>query len=542
MAGKPSLVTSVSPLADVVGDQTRMDYMRAQVRVGVVKAVAANLLTVTTAGADVADIPYLSSYKATVGDVVNILVQKYQWLVLGKSGVYDGSGGGTPGPPGPAGPTGPQGPTGTAATATAGQTTTTAPGTNATVTNVGSTSSAVFDFAIPRGATGTQGAAGVQGPKGDPGATGPQGPIGNTGPTGPQGAQGVQGPTGAAGSPGGVWYSSTATRTNEVVNPALAVNVANWAVGSGLISLAWDAGAGGRAKVTVVTQLGGLDLLAYEANAKPYTIGDRVAGRATLTNAASAARAFRVSIAAYAANGANVGPVQFGPVVTVPAGGSAEVTVDGVSLDAISGVVSYRLLIYESGGMLVGEIAYFDNVLTEKVAAVGTPVGAYFDGSSPGAHWNGTANASSSTVLATPTPASVPNPHAGDMFLYGNSGDVHRYTGSAWGYDSNIRGPQGPQGNVGLTGPPGPTAVSSDAGNLARLGTDNLTFVPQGSAQDPDVMRGAVVPEGAVTAPPGTIYLQKGATGALWVKETGSGNTGWGRVVTTAATWGELLT
>lgn len=334
MAGKPSLVTSISPLADVVGDQTRMDYMRAQVRVGVVKAVAANLLTVTTAGADVADIPYLSSYKATVGDVVNILVQKYQWLVLGKSGVYDGSGGGTPGPPGPAGPTGPQGPTGTAATAAAGQTTTTAPGTNATVTNVGSTSSAVFDFAIPSGATGVQGAAGAQGPKGDPGAqgaTGPQGPIGNTGPQGNVGAQGPKGDTGTTGAQG------------------------------------------------------------------PQ---------------------------------GNVG-------LTGPQGPKGD----------------------------------------------------------PGAQ--------------------------------GTQGNV---------------GPQGPQGNVGVTGPPGPTAVSANAGNLARLGTDSLIFVPQGSAQDPDVMRGAVAPEGAVTAPPGTIYLQKGATGALWVKETGSGNTGWGRVVTTAATWGELLT
>jgi hypothetical protein len=50
------------------------------------------------------------------------------------------------------------------------------------------------------------------------------------------------------------------------------------------------------------------------------------------------------------------------------------------------------------------------------------------------------------------------------------------------------QGPAGPQGDAGqagpagadgATGPPGPTAISADAGNLAALGTDGLTFVPQ---------------------------------------------------------------
>lgn len=30
----------------------------------------------------------------------------------------------------------------------------------------------------------------------------------------------------------------------------------------------------------------------------------------------------------------------------------------------------------------------------------------------------------------------------------------------------------------GAQGPPGPTAISADANNAARLGSDNLTFVP----------------------------------------------------------------
>jgi hypothetical protein len=55
---------------------------------------------------------------------------------------------------------GPKGDDGAAATVTVGTTTTSAAGTSASVTNSGTTSAAVFDFTIPRGATGSTGAAG----------------------------------------------------------------------------------------------------------------------------------------------------------------------------------------------------------------------------------------------------------------------------------------------------------------------------------------------------------------------------------------------
>jgi hypothetical protein len=73
---------------------------------------------------------------------------------------------------GPTGATGAQGIPGNAATIAAGTTTTGAPGTSAAVTNVGTSSAAVFDFAIPRGdvgATGPTGATGAQGIPGIPG-------------------------------------------------------------------------------------------------------------------------------------------------------------------------------------------------------------------------------------------------------------------------------------------------------------------------------------------------------------------------------------
>ena len=63
---------------------------------------------------------------------------------------------------GPTGPTGPQGP----ATIEVGTTITTEPGTDASVTNVGSNENIILDFSIPTGATGDIG------PTGPTGATG----------------------------------------------------------------------------------------------------------------------------------------------------------------------------------------------------------------------------------------------------------------------------------------------------------------------------------------------------------------------------------
>ena len=103
---------------------------------------------------------------------------------------------GCTGPVGPAGPWGPQGPkgdtgntgptgptgaAGTPATVTIGTVSTGAPGTNASVTNSGSDSNAVFNFVIPAGAPGPQGPVGADGPQGPKGADGPQGPKGDTG-------------------------------------------------------------------------------------------------------------------------------------------------------------------------------------------------------------------------------------------------------------------------------------------------------------------------------------------------------------------------
>ena len=126
---------------------------------------------------------------------------------------------GPQGPTGLTGPTGPQGPTGAtgaAATIAVGTTTTGEPGTDASVTNVGTSGAAVFNFVIPKGEkgdTGSQGPAGQDGQDGmgtitigttTTGAAGTQASVTNSGtaqdailnftiPAGADGADGADG-------------------------------------------------------------------------------------------------------------------------------------------------------------------------------------------------------------------------------------------------------------------------------------------------------------------------------------------------------------
>ena len=94
---------------------------------------------------------------------------------------------------------------GTAGTITIGTVTTGAPGSSATITNVGTAENAILNFVIPRGDVGATGATGPTGATGATGAAGPTGatgPQGATGPAGPQGATGPAGPQGVQGDPG----------------------------------------------------------------------------------------------------------------------------------------------------------------------------------------------------------------------------------------------------------------------------------------------------------------------------------------------------
>ncbi len=115
---------------------------------------------------------------------------------------------------GPTGPTGPQGP----ASIAVGVTTTTDPGTNASVTNIGTDDNVILNFNIPRGETGPIG------PQGIPGTEGPTGPAG---PQGLQGLQGIQGPTGPTGPAGPTTIETYGRKYNTSTdNISLETNIA----------------------------------------------------------------------------------------------------------------------------------------------------------------------------------------------------------------------------------------------------------------------------------------------------------------------------
>ena len=144
------------------------------------------------------------------------------------------------------GPKGEKGDTGTAATITVGSTSTGAPGTSASVTNTGSASAAVLDFVIPKGDKGDTGDTGATGSPGaaatvtvgttTTGNPGTNASVTNSGtssaavlnftiPRGAKGEQGIQGPAGDPGTPGSA--ATIAVGTTQTGNPGTSANVVN---------------------------------------------------------------------------------------------------------------------------------------------------------------------------------------------------------------------------------------------------------------------------------------------------------------------------
>lgn len=106
-------------------------------------------------------VPAASTVKTSHGDRVTVLMKNHSLTVTGNLTAPATDGGG-----------GSSGEAGTAATIEVGTVTTGEAGSSATVTNVGTTSAAIFDFVIPRGDKGEKGDTGPQGPQGEKGDTG----------------------------------------------------------------------------------------------------------------------------------------------------------------------------------------------------------------------------------------------------------------------------------------------------------------------------------------------------------------------------------
>ena len=198
------------------------------------------------------DLFVIPSHNILIGESDGVFVGGDQDLLSESESIV-----GPPGPQGPPGQDGRDGVDGQSATVTVGETTTTAPGTDAIVTNVGDNLNAVLNFSIPRGAVGETGPAGEDGTDGVDGtdgfspiatvtqteygasisitdangtttadvvngSEGPQGPTGPQGPQGPQGEQGIQGETGPQGpqGPTGATGATGATGPQGPAGPA----------------------------------------------------------------------------------------------------------------------------------------------------------------------------------------------------------------------------------------------------------------------------------------------------------------------------------
>ena len=112
--------------------------------------------------------------------------------------------------------------------------------------------------------------------------------------------------------------------------------------------------------------------------------------------------------------------------------------------------------------------------------------------------------------------------------------------------DPGDKGDKGDKGDSGAAGPANSLAIgtvttgaagssaSASITGTAPAQTLDLT-IPRGSTGDPSAyeLRGTGMPNGVITAPPGTYYTDTAGTNGAWrwLKKTGAGNTGWGCIV-----------
>lgn len=401
---------------------------------------------------------------------------------------------GPEGPSGPVGPKGDPGQDGTSATIDVGTVTTGGPGTEAQITNSGTTTAAVFDFTIPtgpQGAPGKDGQDGAQGPRGEQGIQGPQGPQGPTGlaakvnvgtvtklpagetptvvnsgtPTdavldfglaqGEKGDKGDAGETGPKGDPGQAATVAVGTVTSlppgsrpTVVNKGTSTAaVFDFGLVQGAKGDKGDKGADG----TGVTISGSYD--AYEELVAAHPTGN-------------AGDAYMVSGNLYVWSATknawdNVGRIQ---------GPQGEAGADGVSPQIAVGTTitldpGQNATVTES---VEGDLHTF---------AFGIPKGVKGDKGDKGedgtsVHILGSYDSYDELVEAHPTGAD------GDAYLVAGDLYVWDEVGSKWTNVGHIQGPQGPQGDKGLTGSTFVPSVS-DAGELSWTLVDSPSTVPE---------------------------------------------------------------
>jgi hypothetical protein len=283
----------------------------------------------------------------------------------------------------------------------------------------------------PPGPPGQTGPAGPQGPQGNPssvpgpqgpqGAPGPQCATGPTGPTGPTGSVGPQGPPGGASA----YTTLTSSFTMPAVNGSAVANVA-----SGTAN-AFNLGG-----IVYISPIGYLGVTAINTGANQLT----------LQNLGYSVNQAPGSVATSGTTVTATGPQ--GP--QGPQGASGPTGPQGTAGNT-------------------GPTGPTGATGTAATISVGTT-----STISPGSNATVTNSGSSSAAVFN---FGIPQGITGAQGPAGATGSVGPQG------PQGIQGPQGTagaQGATGATGPAGPTAVSTDAGNQSRLGSDTLIYTPGG--------------------------------------------------------------
>ena len=351
------------------------------------------------------------------------------------------------------GPQGPQGPSGTPGRdGIDGVSTTVRVGTVSegplSVTNTGTASQAVINFTIPKGDAGPAGPAGADGvvptisigttsvlPSGSSATVTKTGTASNVVlsfgiPTGPAGSAGA---TGLKGDPG-------------VAGPAGSVGPAGAAGAAGKDGAAGAAGKDGAAASLAIGTVSTLDA------GKPATVSNSGTSSAAVIN-------FGLPQGTQGLQGPTGadGAAATIAIGTVTSGTKAAVTNSGTASAAI---INFTVPKGDTGA------AGADGKDGAGVTIKGTLTGA--------ATALPTAVAGDMYLLGDPVPTAAPSPAVGAKV----AGDGIVYNGTTWSNVGPIRGPAGPAGVAGAKGADGPTAVSADAHNYSKLGTDNKLFTP----------------------------------------------------------------
>lgn len=202
-------------------------------------------------------------------------------------------------------------------------------------------------------------------------------------------------PSGGVLHPTTPWPKRTTTRTNVVPNPSFEVDLATWstttALGTMARSTTWKST--GTASVALTPTAGGggtVELWQDFGVTAPLIVSPSTNYVLSFKTFSAAVRDAEANLAWYDGAGNEISNAA--NRVTHAAGVVATASVTATSP---ANAVRARVLIRIYGS--VGNVCYVDDVLVE----VGTTVNRYFDGSTPGGSWTGTAHNSTSTVTSS---------------------------------------------------------------------------------------------------------------------------------------------